>query len=119
MAPATIERWVVRDGGQLSLDALARPRSRPPAPAAAALTPSAPAARVAAPAGGTLDDLISGAWRELGAQRVAACPVCAEPMRPRAGAWRHAAAAAARAARLSARRSPLAASSAAPNRKAT
>ncbi len=95
MAPATIERWVVR-GRQLSLDALAPPRPRPPAPRPAqpvALRPSAPAAReavpaaalaaVAAPAGGTLDDLISGALRELGAQRVAACPVCAEPMRPR------------------------------------
>jgi len=98
MAPATIERLVVRgDGTQLSLDALAPARSRPPAPrppapepaaaaSAAAVAPAAPVARVAAPAGGTLDDLISGTWRELGAQRAAACPVCAEPMRPRSDA---------------------------------
>jgi hypothetical protein len=91
MAPATIERWVVRDGRQLSLDALAPPRARPPAPrpaepVAREAAPAAAPAAVAAPAGGTLDDLISGAWRELGAQRVAACPVCSEPMRPRSDA---------------------------------
>jgi hypothetical protein len=97
MTPATIERLFARDRGQLSLDALAPPRApqaRAPrtavpapvvaAPAAATSTAAAPARP--APAGGTLDDLISGAWRELGAQRVAACPVCAEPMRPRPGA---------------------------------
>ncbi|HEX6389898.1 MAG TPA: hypothetical protein VFZ89_10630, partial [Solirubrobacteraceae bacterium] len=74
------------------------PAAAAPAPAAAAPAPAAatpvaapamPAAATptaAAPAGGTLDDLISGAWRELGAQRVASCPVCSEPMRPVAGA---------------------------------
>ena len=33
----------------------------------------------------TLDELIVGVWEELTAHHAAACPVCAEPMRPRYG----------------------------------
>jgi hypothetical protein len=88
MTPATIER--VRRRGQLSLDGIAvrAPRLAPEAAVLAPATAVARAAAAAAPAAtaGTLDDVISGAWRELGAQRVAACPVCAEPMRPVHGA---------------------------------
>ncbi len=62
----------------------AAPATVAAAPAAAAGA-AAPATVAAAPAGGTLDDLIAGAWRQLGAQRVAACPICAEPMRAVAG----------------------------------
>jgi len=35
--------------------------------------------------GSTLDDLIVGVWEDLTAHHAAACPVCAEPMRPRYG----------------------------------
>jgi hypothetical protein len=87
MAPATIERTRAR---QLSLDALAPVRAARLAPEAAVLAPATAAARAASTAapsaGGTLDALVSGAWRELGAQRVAACPVCAAPMHPHEGA---------------------------------
>lgn len=34
----------------------------------------------------TLDELLVGAWEGLSARRPVACPVCASPMNPRAGA---------------------------------
>jgi len=70
------------DEFQLSLDALVPPR---PAPKPAAPAPAAPVARATA-AGGTLDDVLTGAWRTLGAQRGAACPVCGDQMLPQPGA---------------------------------
>jgi hypothetical protein len=33
----------------------------------------------------TLDDLISGAWKDLAAHHTVACPVCTGPMAPRYG----------------------------------
>jgi hypothetical protein len=36
--------------------------------------------------GATLDELLVGAWEGLSARRPVACPVCAGPMQPRAGA---------------------------------
>jgi hypothetical protein len=36
--------------------------------------------------GRTLEDLLSGAWEDLGAHRTAACPICDGAMAPRYGA---------------------------------
>lgn len=77
------------DHGQLSLDGLVAGR---PAPARARVAVPAPAVRQAppvagavAPAGATLDQVIAGAWRALGAQRVAGCPVCGGTLHAAAG----------------------------------
>jgi hypothetical protein len=98
MSPATIERrrlGMRDDEGQLTLDGLSGARPAPgraatamPRPVApgAPVAPAAPGAPAPAPAaGGTLDDLISGVCRELGAQRVAACPVCGDHLHVRPG----------------------------------
>lgn len=89
MSPATIERrrlGMRDDDGQLTLEGLS-PARRPSriqrtAPQAVPGT-AAPARPPAIAAGGTLDDLITGVWRELGAQRAAACPVCGDHLEPR------------------------------------
>lgn len=84
MSPATIERrrlGMRDDDGQLTLEGLS-PARRP----SRIQRTTPPAAPVPAPAaGGTLDDLVTGVWRELGAQRAAACPVCGDHLHPRAG----------------------------------
>ena len=36
--------------------------------------------------GRTLEDLLCGAWEDLGAHRTATCPICDEAMQPRYGA---------------------------------
>lgn len=90
MAPATIERrrLGMRDAaGQLALDGLtgsprpllSEPRPGDPRPTTAA-APAVPRG------GATLDDVIAGVWRDLGAQRVAACPVCGSSMQAEHGA---------------------------------
>lgn len=78
-----VPRAFVEDGeGQLSLDGFGLvttdPRRAGAAPPAAAPRPLA--AVPAGAAGRTLDDLLSGVWRELVEGRDAPCPVCAAQM---------------------------------------